>query len=105
MLVSNLLSSWQALPLFASLVSAGGVSFATSAGRRQCTVTANGGNTSDVANILHAFSECGSGGNIIFPESQNYWIDTKLNPVVNDVRIDWRGIWTVSGLLPVLRIG
>ena len=59
-------------------------------------MTANGGNKSDVANILHAFKECGNGGDILFPEDQNYWIDTKLNPVVNDVRIDWRGIWTVS---------
>lgn len=64
-------------------------------------MTANGGNQSDVANIVHAFKECGSGGDIIFPEDQNYWIDTKLNPVVNDVRVDWRGVWTVSRIVCV----
>ncbi|GAB7346775.1 hypothetical protein MBLNU459_g1876t1 [Dothideomycetes sp. NU459] len=84
------------LSLFISLVSAGGVSFSTVSGRRQCTVTANGGNKSDVANILHAFDECGNAGNIVFPADQNYWIDQKLNPVVNDVQIAWKGIWTFS---------
>ena len=93
MLVHNL--SWLVFPLVASLVRAGGVNITSSAGRKQCTVIANGGNKSDVPDILHAFDECGHGGNIVFPEGQNYWIDTKLNPVVNDVRIDWRGIWTV----------
>ena len=86
---------WILLPFLASRGCAGGVSIRDNAGRRECIVTANGGNQSVVSNILGAFKECGSGGNIIFPESQNYWIDTKLNPVVNDVRIDWHGIWTV----------
>lgn len=80
----------------ASLASAGGVSQSTVNGRRQCTVTANGGTKDDVPNILKAFRQCGNGGNIVFPENQNYWIAQKLNPVVNDVRIDWKGIWTVS---------
>lgn len=88
-------SFWAILSLLISLVSAGGVSYTTVSGRKQCTVTANGGNQSDVANLLHAFSECGHAGNIIFPENQNYWIDHKLNPVLNDVYIDWKGIWTV----------
>lgn len=92
-----------ALPVLtsaASIVYSSGVSYNTDAGRKVCTVTANGGNTSDVTNILSAFSECGSGGNIVFPEDQNYWIDRKLNPVVNDVKIDWKGIWTVSSPAP-----
>ena len=89
-----------AVPFFVSVASAapsqrGGVSVSNVGTRKQCTVTANGGNVSDVSNILHAFSVCGTGGNIVFPEDQNYYIASKLNPVVNDVRIDWRGIWTV----------
>lgn len=63
--------------------------------RKECTVLANGDNISDVSNILKAFSTCGNGGDIVFPEDQNYFIGSKLNPVVNDVNIEWRGIWTV----------
>lgn len=74
-----------ALPLFISLISEGGVGYFTASDRRQCTVTANGENKSDITNILHAFSECGNTENIIFPENQNYWVDHRLNPVVNDV--------------------
>lgn len=64
--------------------------------RKECTVYPYGGNRSDVSNILSAFKQCGSGGMIIFPEKENYFIDQKLNPVVNDVTIEWRGIWTFS---------
>ncbi|KAK4546044.1 hypothetical protein LTR36_002181 [Oleoguttula mirabilis] len=64
--------------------------------RKQCTVYPHGGNTSDVANILHAFSVCNNGGTIVFLEGQDYFIGSKLNPVVNDVTIEWRGIWTYS---------
>lgn len=74
----------------------GGVQVATVGGRQECTVAANGGNVSDVSNIVSAFDMCGHGGNIVFPEDQNYYIAEKLNPVVNDVRIEWRGIWTVA---------
>lgn len=85
------------LSLLVSLTSAAGyVDLNSTTSRKTCTVFANGGNVSDVSNILAAFDECGSGGNIVFPEHQNYWIDEKLNPVVNDVVIDWRGIWTVG---------
>lgn len=76
----------------------GGVSVSTTGVRKTCTVTANGGNISDVSNILHAFSECNNGGTIVFPEDQNYYIASKLNPVINDVQVEWRGIWTVSNL-------
>ena len=84
------------LPLVASVAAKGGVHYSSNGGRPQCTVTANGGNQSDVSNILQAFKKCGNGGNIVFPEDQNYYIASKLNPVVNDVTIDWHGIWTVS---------
>ncbi|GAB7359447.1 hypothetical protein MBLNU230_g6095t1 [Neophaeotheca triangularis] len=64
--------------------------------RKQCTVYANGNNASDVSNILYAFHVCGNGGRLVFPEGQNYFIDSKLNPVVNGVEIDWNGVWTFS---------
>jgi galacturan 1,4-alpha-galacturonidase len=61
-----------------------------------CTVKAQGHQKDDVPNILEAFRKCGNGGRIVFPEDQSYWIGTRLNPVVNDVSIEWRGKWTVS---------
>ncbi|KAG8627674.1 hypothetical protein KVT40_003547 [Elsinoe batatas] len=74
----------------------GGVKVDKHGHRKRCTVYAHGGNVSDVDNIVKAFDTCGHGGNIVFPEDQNYFIASKLNPVVNDVQIDWRGIWTFS---------
>ena len=63
---------------------------------KECTVYPNGGNTSDVHNILRAFSVCGENGRVIFPEGKNYYIASKLNPVVHNVTIEWRGTWTMS---------
>ena len=63
-----------------------------------CTVTANGNRTDDVPNILQAFSQCNNGGTVVFPEDQSYWIATKLNPVLQDVTIEWSGQWTVESL-------
>ncbi|RAL09928.1 putative extracellular exo-polygalacturonase [Aspergillus homomorphus CBS 101889] len=61
-----------------------------------CTVKANGHQKDDVPTLLTAFKECGNGGTIIFPEDQSYWIGQRLNPVLNDVAIEWRGKWTFS---------
>lgn len=66
------------------------------AARKTCTVTPKGNHQNDVPQILAAFQECGHGGKIVFPEGQTYWIATKLNPVVSDVVIEWRGIWQYS---------
>jgi len=53
---------------------------------KTCTVwPLPGAETDDTPNILKAFKECSSGGTVVFPEGQNYWIGTKLNPVVRDV--------------------
>lgn len=91
---------WTIFTFILPLASAsGGVHYANHGSRSQCTVLANGGTTNDVPNILKAFSKCGNGGDIIFPEGQNYYIASKLNPVVNDVNINWGGIWTVSHIL------
>jgi galacturan 1,4-alpha-galacturonidase len=70
-----------------------------------CTVTALGNQTDDVPQILQAFEDCNNGGTVSFPENQNYWIAQKLNPIIRDVTIDWRGIWTVCAviLLPSMK--
>ncbi|KAJ5919448.1 hypothetical protein N7466_010391 [Penicillium verhagenii] len=61
-----------------------------------CTVKARGNRKDDVPNILEAFKKCNNGGTVVFPEDQSYWIATRLNPVLNDVTIEWRGKWTFS---------
>ena len=61
-----------------------------------CTVKARGHQQDDVENILQAFKKCDNGGTVVFPEDQSYWIATRLNPVLTDVKIEWRGKWTVS---------
>lgn len=67
-------------------------------GQNTCIVKANGHQKDDAPDILRAFKDCGHGGTVIFPEDQSYWIATCLNPVVNDVVIEWRGKWTVSNV-------
>jgi hypothetical protein len=81
---------------FAPWANAGGVNITTVNGYPTCEVTALGDEQNDVPNIIEAFTECGTSGVVVFPEDQNYWIAEKLNPVVKDVLIDWRGQWTVS---------
>lgn len=63
---------------------------------KTCTVKALGNQKDDTPQILKAFDDCNNGGTVSFPEGQNYWIATRLNPVIYDVTIDWQGIWTVS---------
>lgn len=87
------------LPLGLALTSAANAAVIKN-GPNVCTVKANGHQRDDVPDILKAFKECGHGGTVIFPEDQSYWIATRLNPVVNDVVIEWRGKWTVSNSNP-----
>ncbi|TVY34599.1 putative galacturan 1,4-alpha-galacturonidase C [Lachnellula occidentalis] len=63
---------------------------------KTCTVQALGDQKDDTPQILKAFEDCNNGGIVIFPEDQNYWIGTKLNPVMKDVTIEWKGTWTLS---------
>lgn len=63
---------------------------------KTCTVLAHGNHTDDTPQILKAFSDCNHGGTVVFPKDQVYWIATRMNPVIYDVKIDWQGIWTVS---------
>jgi len=78
------------------------VSFSNSHGRPRCTVHPGKTNTTDdVPAILEAFDKCGHGGDIIFPANETYHINSRLNPVVDDVNIDWKGEWLVSLLIQV----
>ncbi|KAJ5728204.1 hypothetical protein N7493_004534 [Penicillium malachiteum] len=61
-----------------------------------CTVKARGNKKDDTPNILNAFEKCSGGGTVVFPEDQSYWIATRLNPVIHDVTVEWRGKWTFS---------
>ncbi|KAF3009664.1 hypothetical protein E8E13_008049 [Curvularia kusanoi] len=88
--------SLSALALGVALVSASVGQVRLPNGRLQCTVHASGNDTNDVPTILDAFDTCGQGGDIVFPEGQHYYIATRLNPIVNDVRIHWHGQWTFS---------
>lgn len=73
------------------------VSFSNVKGRPTCTVRPGNNNaTDDVPVILEAFQRCGNGGNVVFPANETYHINSRLNPVLNDVNIDWHGEWLVS---------
>lgn len=61
-----------------------------------CTVTPLGGTQDDVPQILAAFEACNNGGTVVFPENATFYIATRLNPVLTDVTIDWRGTWLFS---------
>ncbi|KAF1928370.1 glycoside hydrolase family 28 protein [Didymella exigua CBS 183.55] len=88
--------SLAALALYFAVASASIKHVTLPNGRRQCTVHANGNQIDDVPNLLKAFDRCGNGGDIIFPKNEDYYIATRLNPVVNDVHIHWHGQWTFS---------
>ncbi len=62
---------------------------------KTCTVQALGNERDDSPQILAAFEECNNGGTVVFPEDQTYWIATKLNPIIYDVTIEWKGLWKV----------
>ncbi|SRR6266536_684667 len=66
---------------------------------KTCTVKALGNMKDDTPQILKAFKECNNGGTVVFLWDQNYWIATKLNPVIYDVTVDWKGTWTVCHFL------
>ncbi|TVY57267.1 putative galacturan 1,4-alpha-galacturonidase C [Lachnellula cervina] len=64
---------------------------------KTCTVQALGNQVDDTPQILKAFEECNNGGIVVFPEDQNYWIGTKLNLVIQDITIEWKGTYqTIS---------
>lgn len=60
-----------------------------------CTVTPLGPGNDDVPQILRAFDACNNGGTVVFPPGQTFYIATKLNPVLFDVTIEWKGVWKV----------
>jgi galacturan 1,4-alpha-galacturonidase len=61
-----------------------------------CTVTPLGPGQDDVPQLLKAFEACDGGGTVVFPENYKYHIATRLNPVLHDVTIEWRGTWVLS---------
>ncbi|KIN00399.1 glycoside hydrolase family 28 protein [Oidiodendron maius Zn] len=63
---------------------------------KTCTVRPLGHQRDDTPQILRAFQQCNHGGTVVFPEGDNYWIGTKLNPIIYDVTVDWKGVWTLS---------
>ena len=73
------------------------ISHSINGGRPTCIVHSGESNsTDDVPLIIEAFERCGHGGNVIFSENETYHINSRLNPVVNDVNIDWHGKWEVK---------
>jgi galacturan 1,4-alpha-galacturonidase len=88
-----------ALATFASASPFGRAPIGPFSNGKTCTVKALGHQRDDTPQILKAFAECNHGGTVVFPEDQNYWIGTKLNPVIYDVTVDWKGIWTVWPLV------
>lgn len=87
-----------AIPLWLALASSSSASVIENFGGGICTVLANGHQRDDTPDIMDAFDRCGNGGIVVFPEDQNYWIATKLNPILNDAVIQWHGVWTVRML-------
>ncbi|KAK3318466.1 glycoside hydrolase family 28 protein [Apodospora peruviana] len=61
-----------------------------------CTLKPLGPGKNDVPQILAAFDECNHGGTVVFPQGETFDIGTKLNPVLYDVDIEWRGVWQFS---------
>jgi galacturan 1,4-alpha-galacturonidase len=85
-----------------TLASCQSISHSSRNGRPACTVyPGNRNTTDDVPIILQAFEDCGNGGDVIFPGGNIYHINSRLNPVVNDVTIDWQGEWVVR----ILQLG
>ena len=62
---------------------------------KTCTLIPIGNNEDDVPQIVEAFEACNNGGTVVFPENSTFYIATKLNSVIYDVTIDWKGTWLV----------
>lgn len=65
-------------------------------GQKVCTVTPLGAPKNDVPQIRKAFEECDNGGKVIFSPKQTYRIAEKIKLDINNVEIDWSGVWLVS---------
>ena len=60
-----------------------------------CTLNPLGCRKDDTPQILQAFEDCNNGGIVVFPEGKKFYIASRMNPVVSDVTIEWRGLWQV----------
>ncbi|TID26098.1 glycoside hydrolase family protein [Venturia nashicola] len=64
--------------------------------QKLCTVIPLGAPKNDVPQILKAFEECNNGGRVIFPPGQTYRIAEKVKVNIQNVEIDWSGIWLMT---------
>ena len=60
-----------------------------------CTVNPLGCRKDDTPQILKAFEDCNNGGTVVFPEGKIFYIASRMNPIVYDVTVEWRGLWQV----------
>lgn len=60
-----------------------------------CTLSPLGCGKDDTPQILKAFEDCNNGGTVVFPEGKTFYIASRMNPVVRDVTVEWRGLWQV----------
>jgi galacturan 1,4-alpha-galacturonidase len=64
-----------------------------------CTLKPLGCERDDTPQILQAFEDCNNGGTVVFPEGETFYIASRLNPVISDVTVEWRGLWLVRSLI------
>ncbi len=85
--------------LVLKLVAAGSLPFpvprSPSSSGKVCSLTPLGCRKDDTPQILKAFEDCNNGGTVVFPEGKKFYIASRMNPVVSDVSIEWRGLWQV----------
>lgn len=95
--IVNLLFVWQYV---LTLVVSGSLPFPAprqpSSSGKVCTLNPLGCRKDDTPQILQAFEDCNNGGTVVFPEGKRFYIATRMNPVVSDVTVEWRGLWQVS---------
>lgn len=84
------------LALFPATIFASQVSVSDIDGRPQCTVTASEDGGNDVPGIMEAFDTCGTSGDIIFLEDEQFNISERIHITAADVQIEWKGEWLVS---------
>lgn len=99
LITTMLWTSALSLAFAAGALAQGGVTVTNDGTTKVCTVNAIGNNQDDVPNILSAFTTCGTNARVVFPATQTYWIGTRLNPVLSNVDIEWRGTWLVCFIL------
>ncbi|KAB5572001.1 glycoside hydrolase family 28 protein [Coniochaeta sp. 2T2.1] len=95
------------LQLFLGLAAGSSLPFpvprSPSSSGKVCTVNPLGCRKDDTPQILKAFEDCNNGGTVVFPEGKKFYIASRMNPVVSDVTVEWRGLWQFSDNLDYWR--